>query len=250
MLLAPAARERTSDEYSMIIDTKQRLWQKSRRVQRSLNFAGAREVVFWLLLLGSWQFLATPGARNGIIGAVGTAAFLLFAWANLDRLNSLGLDHARWRSVAGRIWFLAVASGFIAGVTVFWIASASGEGMKLSDDRKLVLLQVTLGPVLEEIVFRGYVFALFLWALTRFGGTRWDSSVVAMAAVLFAVVHVAQPGVSWLQMACITSTGALYGSIRYRSGSAAAAAASHAAYNLTLYAISILRTALARTSGG
>jgi len=39
-------------------------------------------------------------------------------------------------------------------------------------------------------------------------------------------------------LACITSTGTLYGWIRWRSGSTASAALSHAAYNLSLYAIS------------
>jgi hypothetical protein len=100
-----------------------------------------REIVFWLLLLGSWQFLASPGSKNGVIGAVGTAAFLLFAWASLDRMTRLGLDHAGWRSVPGRTWLFAIACGFIAGITVFWIASVSGEGMMLSTDRKLILLQ-------------------------------------------------------------------------------------------------------------
>jgi len=41
-----------------------------------------REIVFWLLLLGSWQFLTSPGSKNGVIGAVGTAAFMLFAGAS------------------------------------------------------------------------------------------------------------------------------------------------------------------------
>jgi membrane protease YdiL (CAAX protease family) len=206
-------------------------------VQRSWRFNGGREVVFWLLLLGSWQFLAAPGNRNGIIGAVGTVVFLLFAGANLDRLEGLGLEHARWRSVAGRSWMLAVTSGFVAGVIIFWIATVSGEGMKLSDDRKLMLLQVTLGPALEEIVFRGYLFAL-VGGLARIRGRRWDWCVVAIAAVVFAAVHLAQPGVGWVQAACITCTGAVYGLVRYASGSAAPAAASHAAYNLTLYAVS------------
>ena len=44
-----------------------------------------REVFFWLLLLGSWQFLASPGSKNGIEGATGTAAFLLFAWSKSRR---------------------------------------------------------------------------------------------------------------------------------------------------------------------
>ena len=223
----------------MIICGKERPSQSFRSaVQRSWRFAGGREVVFWLLLLGSWQFLAAPGSRNGIIGAVATAVFLLFAAANLDRLEGLGLEHARWRCVAGRTWMLAVTSGFVAGVIIFWIAIVSGEGMKLSDDRKLMLLQVTLGPTLEEIVFRGYLFALVLWGLARIWGRRWDWCVVAIAAVVFGAVHLAQPGVSWVQAACITCTGAVYGLLRYASGSAAPAAASHATYNLTLYAVS------------
>jgi membrane protease YdiL (CAAX protease family) len=109
--------------------------------------------------------------------------------------------------------------------------------MKLSDDRKLMLLQVTLGPVLEEIVFRGYLFALVLWGLAKIRSSRWDWCAVPIAAVVFAAVHLAQPGVSWVQAACISCTGALYGLVRYASGSAALAAASHAAYNLTLYAV-------------
>ena len=101
-----------------------------------------------------------------------------------------------------------------------------------------MLLQVTLGPVLEEVLFRGYLFALLLWILATVRTTRWNVLVIPIAALVFAVVHLSQPGASWLQMACITSTGAVYGSIRYASGSAAPAAVAHAAYNLTLYAIS------------
>ena len=43
---------------------------------------------------------------------------------------------------------------------------------------------------------------------------------------------------SWPELACITSTGTLYGWIRWRSGSTAPAAVSHAGYNLALHAIS------------
>ena len=50
-----------------------------------LKMGEYREVLFWLLLLGSWQFLASPGSKNGVGGAIGTAVFLLFACGNLDR---------------------------------------------------------------------------------------------------------------------------------------------------------------------
>jgi len=111
--------------------------------------------------------------------------------------------------------------------------------MRLGDNWKLITLQVTLGPVLEEVVFRGYLFTFLMWLLTS---VAWDAGqnrlVVVLAAALFALSHLTQTGVSWLQLACITSTGTLYGWIRCRSGSTAPAAVSHAVYNLTLYAIS------------
>ena len=198
-----------------------------------------REVVFWVLLLGSWQFLVSPGSKTGIIGGVGAAAFLVYAWASLDRLRGLGLDHARWRSAAPTNWVLAAMSGVLAGIIVFVIGTLSGQNMRLGDNWKLIALQVTLGPVLEEIVFRGYLFAFLIWLLSKAANDAgWRRSVVVFAAVVFALVHLAQPGVSWLQLACITSTGTLYGWIRWRSGSTAPAALSHAAYNLSLYAIS------------
>jgi Type II CAAX prenyl endopeptidase Rce1-like len=61
--------------------------------------------------------------------------------------------------------------------------------------------------------------------------------VVPLGALVFAVVLLSQLGTSWRQMVCIASTGALYGAIRYESGSAAPAAVAHAVYNLTLYAV-------------
>jgi membrane protease YdiL (CAAX protease family) len=208
------------------------------RLSTNLEKGEYREVLFWLLLLGSWQFLASPGGKHGIVGAIGTAAFLVFAWTSVDRLRGLGLHHARWRSSAGTNWVCAVVTGIVAGIAVFVIGTLAGQNMRLSDDWNLVALQVTLGPVLEEVVFRGYLFAFLKWSFSRMAnGTGRNRLVVVFAAVVFAVVHLAQPGVSWLQLACIASTGTLYGWIRCRSGSTVPSAISHAAYNLTLYLI-------------
>jgi membrane protease YdiL (CAAX protease family) len=205
----------------------------------SFRAGECRAVVFWLLLLGSWQFLASPGRKAGIIGAIGAAAFLVYAWTNIDRLRGLGFDHARWRSTARVNWMLAAVSGILAGSVVFAIGTTSGQNMRLGDNWELAVLQMTLGPVLEEIVFRGYLFAFLMWLLSNAANdTARGLSVVVFAAVVFALVHIAQPGVSWLQLAYITSTGTLYGWIRWRSGSTAPAAVSHAAYNLALHAIS------------
>src|SRR5438874_13461520 len=96
-----------------------------------LKIGEYREILFWLLLLGSWQFLASPGGKNGIVGALGTAAFLVFAWTNMDRLRGLGLDHhARWRSTARSNWVYAAVSGVLAGTAIFAIGTLSGQNMR------------------------------------------------------------------------------------------------------------------------
>lgn len=208
-------------------------------VSTKIKSDGYRGVLFWLLLLGSWQFLASPGGTTGVIGALGAAAFLVFAWASVDRLRGLGLEHASWRSASRTNWMIAGVSGVLAGIAVFVIATALGQNMRLGANWQLIALQVTLGPVLEEVVFRGYLFAFLTWLLTRMpnsAGVSWQ--VVPVAAIVFAIVHLLQPGVSWLQLACIASTGTLYGWIRCRSASTAPAAVSHGLYNLSLYAIS------------
>jgi hypothetical protein len=39
--------------------------------QQMTRLGEYREVLFWLLLLGSWQFLASPGAKGAVVGASG-----------------------------------------------------------------------------------------------------------------------------------------------------------------------------------
>jgi membrane protease YdiL (CAAX protease family) len=66
--------------------------------------------------------------------------------------------------------------------------------MRLGDNRELIVLQVTLGPVLEEAVFRGYLFALLMWLKTKVANDGGRNRLaVVFAAVIFAVVHLAQP---------------------------------------------------------
>lgn len=207
------------------------------RFSTNLKKGEYREVLFWLLLLGSWQFLVAPGERSAVFGVMGTAAFLIYACSNLGKLTRLGLAYASWRNTTGAVWLVAASSGLVAGAAIYAIGSAGGQNMMLSNDWSLVLLQLTLGPVLEEVVFRGYLFALLAWSFRSLTGPVLNWLVVITAALVFAVLHLAQPGVSWLQFACITSTGSLYGSIRQRSGSTAPAALAHAAYNLMLYVV-------------
>lgn len=89
----------------------------------------------------------------------------------------------------------------------------------------LLLLDAVLGPLVEESFFRGCL----LPVLTRTTGSK---IAVLGTAVLFATLHPEKTLVHW---ACFTATGVAYGWIRTRSGSTAASALMHAAYNVTLF---------------
>ncbi|MBY0502671.1 MAG: CPBP family intramembrane metalloprotease [Bryobacteraceae bacterium] len=197
-----------------------------------------QEILFWLLLLGSWQFLSAGGNRNGVVGLAGTVAFLGFAARNLGKLTEMGFSLAAWRVVPSGTWPLAVVFGMAMGSMIYCVGVAAGSNMRLATDWKLIVLQISLGPVVEEIFFRGYLCALLGFAFRGFRSSAVANAVViVIAAGVFSIAHVAQPGGSWLQFWCIGATGILYGIVRVRCKSTAASAMVHATYNLTLYAI-------------
>ncbi len=96
----------------------------------------------------------------------------------------------------------------------------------LSDKSSMVLIAfgTTLGPLCEEIVFRGFLQPLLVRSLGAVPG-------VVMAAIPFGLLHLQQYGNSWRHVLLITLAGAAFGWMRYRTGSTKAAVIMHAAYN-------------------
>ena len=96
------------------------------------------------------------------------------------------------------------------------------------------MLIVLLGPVLEEIVCRGFVLTLLLYLAKR---TAWPFArfaAVIAAAVIIAAAHVGNAGITWLQLGCIAAMGCLYGALRLNYRSTAASVLAHSTYNLAL----------------
>jgi membrane protease YdiL (CAAX protease family) len=89
--------------------------------------------------------------------------------------------------------------------------------------------------VLEEMVFRGYIFSAAL-VFTRWLQPTWSLAVsIISVAVVFSLAHNATAGMTALQLGCVVLTGCLYGSIRFRCRSTLPAVIAHAVYNFTLY---------------
>jgi len=101
----------------------------------------------------------------------------------------------------------------------------------LSDPTSVVLLAVlgvTLAPLCEEIVFRGFLQPLLVRSLGAAGG-------ILLAGLLFGLLHLPEYGYSWRHVVLISLAGASFGWMRHRTGSTKAAAVMHSAYNCVFF---------------
>jgi membrane protease YdiL (CAAX protease family) len=101
----------------------------------------------------------------------------------------------------------------------------------LSDRASIVLVAAfgaTLGPLCEELIFRGFMQPLFVRSLGAVGG-------ILAAAVPFGLLHVQEYGNSWRHGLLITMAGAAFGWMRWRTSSTKASTLMHAAYNGTFF---------------
>jgi membrane protease YdiL (CAAX protease family) len=200
-------------------------WHHNRKVPKQ-STAGRREIWFWILLLGSWMMLNSPAWPNQLLGGLGTAAFLCFAFRSLGKLQGMGMDFADWKPAPARFWLVTAALGGAAGCVGLGLASLAHERIGVAENWRVFLLQVALGSVLEEILFRGYLMRLLLLAF-RGMNSKWVASVMA--------VHLLRPGTGGMAVAVISAIGTVYGYIRVASGSTATARVAHAGYNVTLH---------------
>ena len=100
----------------------------------------------------------------------------------------------------------------------------------LADGRALPLVAifiVVLAPVVEELVFRGFLQPLAMRTLGAVAG-------IALVAALFALLHGPTYQWSWQHLVVMALAGAAFGWLRYRTGSTAAAALLHSSYNGTM----------------
>lgn len=134
--------------------------------------------------------------------------------------RSLGWTLPSWRYI-----HLAALIGVLFGLGVSLPSHLPSREISLIPIWTFVLLSTTLGPFLEESFFRGCVLPLV---------ARSAGAILAIlaTAILFAVLHQPRSLREWLW---ILTTGIAYGWIRVGSGSTAASALMHVAYNVTLY---------------
>ena len=91
------------------------------------------------------------------------------------------------------------------------------------------IFSVILGPVTEELAFRGFFMPLLIRALGAPAG-------IILTALPFALLHGPEYAWAWQYVLLIGAAGAAFGWVRYGTGSTLASAMMHSTYNLTFFA--------------
>lgn len=133
-------------------------------------------------------------------------------------------------------WLCAAVAGAAAALAVIRIVRHAGLGLG-ADTPSRLLYGVTIGPILEEVLFRGVAFSAICVTASSIRVLARTRIVLAisLSSLLFAVAHTTKVGVPWL---VFLGMGIFYALFRWRWNSAATAALMHAAYNSVIpYAI-------------
>ena len=152
---------------------------------------------------------------------------VLLAWKyQAPFWNSLGVN---FRYRFPMLW---LASGTLLSIGISSIAallkppSVDSPLEELILDRRSLILIVFLGPLFEEIVFRGFLFPLFARSMGS-----WLAIIAT--AIPFALLHGSQSDWAWQLLVPIGVAGLVFGWVRWKTGSTAASALVHMGYNAT-----------------
>jgi membrane protease YdiL (CAAX protease family) len=142
-------------------------------------------------------------------------------------------DSLAWRKFqppTGRI----LLYGVITAMGIVLIATALGtkdapNPMKdlLTSRGSIVVVTIvgtTIGPVVEELIFRGFLQPLLVRSLGAIFG-------ILISSVPFGLLHLPQYGWSWRHAVLVTLAGCAFGWMRHITGSTRASSLMHAAYN-------------------
>jgi uncharacterized protein len=147
--------------------------------------------------------------------------------------KSLGWTEVRlpllWLVIAGCITAVAVV---MFSVYFMRVPNTPNPMTELLHDRASIVLLatfgITLGPLCEELAFRGFLQPLLVRSLGPVAG-------ILIAAIPFGLLHIPEYGNSWRHGVVITLAGAAFGWMRHLTGSTKASTVMHASYNALFF---------------
>jgi uncharacterized protein len=188
-----------------------------------------------LFVFGLHPFRAAEAVAEQFAGYV----FLFLVLVMIFRFQ---YDQPFWRSLAWKPLRLApvwvMTAGWVTAFAVTGIAYlirtpvTSNPLTELMQDRPSLILigifGVTVGPLAEELIFRGFLQPLLVRTLGVVAG-------ILVAAIPFGLLHFPEYGDSWRHAVLITGAGAAFGWMRQATGSTKSSTLMHAAYNALFF---------------
>ena len=182
--------------------------------------------------LKAWELLPEQFAGYGFLSGALCALFR----AQYDR--------PFWRSLGWLPLSLHASQIVLAGVVAVICGGLVGHLIRiptvdnpmldlLKDPTSLILVAIfgtTIGPLCEELAFRGFLQPLFVRTLGPVAG-------ILAAALPFGLLHYAEYGNSWKHVVLISLAGAAFGWMRHATGSTKASTLMHASYNAFQFAL-------------
>jgi membrane protease YdiL (CAAX protease family) len=156
-------------------------------------------------------------------------SILVYACVDRGQLFAyFGWVHPRRRI----FWLYALLAGGVAAALVIAILHVEQTPLGQTSPARL-LYGVIIGPIIEEILFRGAAFSvIYVTAASIKGLLRLRLTIaIVLSSLLFALAHTRTMGIPWL---VFFAMGTLYAILRWRSNSTAAAALMHATYNAVI----------------
>ena len=104
-----------------------------------------------------------------------------------------------------------------------------------SDAYLTAAFAITLGPLMEELFFRGFLYPV----IARRLGLSWG---ILLTALPFGLIHAVQYGYAWGAVLIIFLVGVVLTAVRARTKSVASSFLTHVGYNTTLMFLAALQT--------
>jgi membrane protease YdiL (CAAX protease family) len=180
-------------------------------------------------------------ASEGVRTLVSQCSIYALMLGTLYALATVRHDQPFWRSLGFTLafrgaWLCLVAAPFLA-IGLAALGALSRAPMIPNPVENLIsgrvslliaaLFATILGPLFEELFFRGFLFAVIQGILGA-----WPA--IALSALCFSLLHGPEYQWAWQHLMVIFVAGAAFGFARYKTGSTAAAVLLHAGYNMTL----------------
>lgn len=156
------------------------------------------------------------------------ALWLLFARYGKPLLVSLGWVRQPFRTLHLVVLGVVLAVAMLLLENVMGFPNVETPFDKLLSDTPsrigIALFGVTLGPMIEELLFRGFLQPVMVDAIGVLPG-------ILTTSVIFGALHLTQNAFIWQSGVIITLVGFVLGVVRHVSGSTRASTITHISYN-------------------